>query len=423
MTSTDRPRRAARPVLFQPVPAPLAAARLLSPDALVAGRVAGERHLQQRLHRLVQVGRDATRERRRPRRPRMASLWVTARGKVEWRGTAAPPPPGRWGAVVRPVAMATCDLDRPLALGATAFPRPLHLGHECVAEVVAVGDDVTSITVGDIVAVAFQISCGRCLPCRRGLTGSCAAVPPLSMLGFGAVGGAWGGVMAEQVAVPYADAMLVPLPAGVDPVAAASVGDTLSEAYRHVAPHLDRLQAASRQSAVVIVGALDHRSSLSPSVTLYAAQIVHALAPEADCVVVDQRAWVQREGQRVGIEISPPRRLRGVRAPLVIDGSFDRRGLLVALQATAPEGLCSCAGTLHRQVPVPGALMYGRNMTLVVRRSHIRAVMPHVLDLLAAGQIRPDRVINQIGAFDQAPELIAAHLRAPMTKTVLVRDR
>jgi threonine dehydrogenase-like Zn-dependent dehydrogenase len=39
-------------------------------------------------------------------------------------------------AIVRPLAVAMCDLDLPMILGLTLFPLPIHLGHECVAEVV-----------------------------------------------------------------------------------------------------------------------------------------------------------------------------------------------------------------------------------------------------------------------------------------------
>ena len=61
------------------------------------------------------------------------------------------------------------------------------------------------------------------------------------MYGFGIAGGLWGGVIADQLAVPFADAMLVPLPDGIDVVAAASVADNVSDGYRHVAPHLPAL--------------------------------------------------------------------------------------------------------------------------------------------------------------------------------------
>jgi threonine dehydrogenase-like Zn-dependent dehydrogenase len=38
--------------------------------------------------------------------------------------------------------------------------------------------------------------------------------------GFGMAGGHWGGTLADELVVPFADAM--PLPDGVDPIAAAS---------------------------------------------------------------------------------------------------------------------------------------------------------------------------------------------------------
>jgi alcohol dehydrogenase len=113
----------------------------------------------------------------------------------------------RWST---PLPVATCDLDRPLALGATPFPLPLRFGHECVAEVLSVGDQVARLRPGQRVVVPFQISCGSCSPCQAGHTGNCASVPPISMYGFGVAGGHWGGALSDQLAVPYADAMLVP---------------------------------------------------------------------------------------------------------------------------------------------------------------------------------------------------------------------
>ena len=76
---------------------------------------------------------------------------------------------------------------------------------------------MTSVAAGDRVVVPFQISCGECERCLAGLTGDCRAVRPGSMYGFGAFGGEWGGLLSDLVRVPFADAMLVPLPAGIAP--------------------------------------------------------------------------------------------------------------------------------------------------------------------------------------------------------------
>ena len=395
---------------------------LISPAAAAAGRVALERQPGQRVRRLVEVGADAFRERRHPRRARMQSLVLGHGARLTWRETAIPAPPGPLGAVVTPLAMATCDLDRPLGLGATPFPLPLHLGHECVGVVVAVGDDVRTVRRGNRVAVPFQVSCGACPACRHGLTGSCRAVPPLSMYGFGVAGGAWGGVFSEQMAVPYADAMLVPLPEAVDPVAVASVGDTLSDAYRHIAPHLDRVRRHPEGPRIIIVGAVRRRSRFSASVPLYAGQIARALLPEASVVIIDARPSVREHGTSLGLEMQAPVRVRHLSAPLVVDCSADPLGLDLALRATAPDGLCSCAGTLHSSVRVPATLMFGRNVTLTVSRSHIRSVMPAVLDLVAAGRIDPGAVTTAVAPFGDATRTLREHLLGGGTKTVLVHS-
>jgi len=189
---------------YRPAPVPRRVAVAVSGGGRSMVTVAAERDLGLRLSRARALAADRLVQWRRPSRPRMRALVVRSPGRLEWRDVPVPPPPGPGAALVRPIAMATCDLDRPLALGRTAFPSPLQLGHECVAEVVSVGDEVRRVAVGDRVVVPFQVSCGRCPACLRGLTGNCRSVPPLAMYGFGLAGGLWGGVLSEQVGVPFA---------------------------------------------------------------------------------------------------------------------------------------------------------------------------------------------------------------------------
>jgi alcohol dehydrogenase len=121
----------------------------------------------------------------------MRALSVSPGARFAWREVPVPPPPGPAAAIVHPIAVATCDLDRALALGATPFLLPLHFGHECVAEVLSTGEQVQTVNPGDRVVVPFQISCGRCPRCQAGLTANCQSVPPISMYGFGIGGGHW----------------------------------------------------------------------------------------------------------------------------------------------------------------------------------------------------------------------------------------
>src|SRR3954447_8022649 len=162
----------------------------------------------------------------------MRQLTLTAPKSLEWHDVPEPDLRSAGEALVRPLAVATCDLDHPMVAGDTPFPLPIALGHECVAEVVATGADVLGVRPGDRVVVPFQISCGTCERCRRGLTGNCASVAPLSMYGFGALGGEWGGMLSDLALVPYADAMLVPLPERVDPAVVPSAADNMTDGWR-----------------------------------------------------------------------------------------------------------------------------------------------------------------------------------------------
>ena len=67
--------------------------------------------------------------------------------------------------------------------------------------------------------------------------------------------------------------------------------------------------------------------------------------------------------------------------------------------------------------------MFGRNSTLTVARSHIRTVIPEVLDLVAAEQIHPESVTTTIASFEDAPKALSDHLRGATTKTILVPTR
>src|SRR5262249_49650913 len=148
-------------------------------------------------------------------------------------------------ALVRPLAVARCDIDVPLTSGVFPIRQPFALGHECVAEVVALGDGVRGLEIGQRVVVAFQVSCGRCRSCAAGHTANCDAYPVLSDFGMQPLSGTeYGGMLADLVRVPHAQAMLAPVAAALDSVALASVSDNVLDGYRAVAPHLADLPGA-----------------------------------------------------------------------------------------------------------------------------------------------------------------------------------
>jgi alcohol dehydrogenase len=381
--------------------------------------VALEHQRAMRVKRIASAASDRGRQRLRPTRARIRALSISTGARFAWRSVPAPPSPGPEGAIVHPIAVATCDLDRALALGATPFPLPFHFGHECVAEVLAVGERVATVHPGDRVVVPFQISCGRCGRCRAGLTGNCESVPPISMYGFGVGGGHWGGAVSDQLAVPYADGMLVPLPAGIDPAAAASVADNVSDGYRHIGPHLPALLERDPASHVLIVGAMRKRSRFSASVPMYAGLIARAFGAR-EVLFVDARRTVRAQAERLGLTALAPSELQGLApAPLVIDASASPRGLSAALSHTDRDGICSSIGTLHQNARIPAGLMYARNATFHIGRTHARAVIPRVLELIVDGRLKPEAVTTHVASLDEAPHALREHTLGDATKTIL----
>jgi threonine dehydrogenase-like Zn-dependent dehydrogenase len=337
----------------------------------------------------------------------MKQLMFIQPGRVEWRDVPEPKLESAGDALVRPLAVAACDLDASIIRGQVQVPGPFSLGHECIAEVTAVGPEVKTVQVGDRVVVPFQISCGACPACRRGNTANCTGVEPRrAMFGLGTIAGKdWGGALSDAMRVPHADAMLVPLPAGVDPVAVASLSDNLVDAWRTVAPPL----AANPGASVLIVG------GGAVSIAVYAVAIARALG--ADVTYVDASEERLELARSFGATVvARPGRRQG-RHPITVDASTSKDGLHLAIRSTAPGGLCTSVGIyFQNELPLPLLEMYTDGITFVTSRVDSRPTIPRVLELVTSGRLHPERITTRVVPFTDAAEA----LNAPFTKLVLV---
>jgi len=85
------------------------------------------------------------------------------------------------------------------------------LGHEPMGVVVEVGTAVTDLRVGDRVVVPFNIACGRCFMCSRGLQSQCETTQNrdqgtgAALFGYTKLYGQIPGGQAEYLRVPLAD--------------------------------------------------------------------------------------------------------------------------------------------------------------------------------------------------------------------------
>ena len=313
-------------------------------------------------------------------------------------------------ALVRPIAVATCDLDPMIVAGISPFEGPFALGHECVAEVAEAGDAVHRIRPGQLVSVPFQISCGTCAACARGRTGNCESVERMSTYGFGPAVDRFGGFLSDLVLVPYADHMLAPLPDGVNPEAAASVSDNISDAWRAVAPQLRSEPGAE----VLIVG-----GASSGSIGLYAAGIAVALGSRR-VVYADENAHRRAVAETLGAQTfgDPlPRRLGAF--PITVDAGATATALACALRSTAPDGVCtSVAIYFGDPPPLPLLEMYTKIISFATGRVHARTVMPEVLRLIDSGALRPELVTTRVVDWDDAADAL---VEGGYTKLVISR--
>ena len=339
----------------------------------------------------------------------MRQLTCVGPNAIEWRDVPEPRLEGDGEALVRPLAVARCDIDLFLTSGLFPSRGPFALGHECVAEIVALGDAVHGLEVGQRAVVSFQVSCGACASCGAGHTANCERYPVLSDYGMQPLSGTeYGGMLADVVRVPHATAMLAPVAPTLDPVALGSVSDNVLDGYRAVAPHV----AAFPGADVLIV------CHGSKSIPLYAAQAAIALgAGRVDYASDDAEvlALAERLGAHpIRTDFEKPER----RYPIVVDAGLTPNGLRYAVRATQPEGtLQSVSFYAGGDLPMPLGRLYTLGIKFFVGRAHAAALLPEVMRLIEAGRLRPGEVTTRVADWEDC----AAAYVEPAIKLVVRR--
>jgi threonine dehydrogenase-like Zn-dependent dehydrogenase len=124
-------------------------------------------------------------------------------------------------AIVQITSSGLCGSDLHLyeTLGPFMTPGDV-LGHEPMGIVQEVGPDAGDLAVGDRVVIPFQICCGRCWMCERGLHTQCETTQVrdqgmgAALFGYTKLYGQVPGAQAEYLRVPHADFMPIRVPEG-----------------------------------------------------------------------------------------------------------------------------------------------------------------------------------------------------------------
>lgn len=254
------------------------------------------------------------------------------------------------------------------------------MGHEMTGEVVAVGSDVESLEVGDLVVSPFTTSCGACFYCASGLTSRCER----GQL-FGWVEGGRGlhGGQAELVRIPLADTTLVKVPPETPLDHALLAGDVLSTGFFAAA------------SAGVGPGT---------TVAVLGCGPVGLMAVVASCELGAERVYaVDRLPERLGLaerfgavpvdfsREDPVARLAeatdGRGADIALEAASTPAATRLAVDLLRPGGTVSAVAVHNEErLPFTPIEAYDKNLTYKTGRCPARHFMDRTLDIVAGGR-------------------------------------
>jgi D-arabinose 1-dehydrogenase-like Zn-dependent alcohol dehydrogenase len=269
-------------------------------------------------------------------------------------------------------------------------------GHELVGTVAELGAGVDTLRVGERVMAYFYLACGHCDLCRL-------AHEPLCRNLRGNVGVAADGGYAEYCALPAFN--LLPVPAGVAPVAATAIPDAIATPF-----HVSRRAGIAPGDVVMVVGA-------GGGVGIHMVQMARLFG--ARVLGVDVGEAKLKAAREAGAEA-------------VIDAGGDAAGAIKAAAPTGPsvavdlvgsrETLGLCLDTLDKRgrlvclTTFPGVStevsprrLVADEISVLGSRYCSRWEMARAGELVADGRIRP--VVSEVVPLERVDEL-HARLRA-----------
>jgi 2-desacetyl-2-hydroxyethyl bacteriochlorophyllide A dehydrogenase len=315
-------------------------------------------------------------------------------------------------AIVRIEASGVCGSDLHIYHGRVQIEPGFTIGHEYVGTVIAAGDDVRELGVGDRVLGCFQTACGHCFFCRRGWFHKCDSS---RTFGHGATLGSLQGTQAEQALVPNADLVLRRIPAGMSDDVALFAGDVMGTGY-HAA-----VDSGLRPGDVAAV------LGLGP-VGLCAVQA--ALAVGASRVIavdsVAERLSMAESFGALPVHLSegdPKTAVReatdGRGVDVCIDAVGDPRALELALRLTRKCGTVQTIGVYAERCEVHMGLLWIKALRLCSGHANVIGHLDSVLAMMSSGALDPTPLVSNHMALEEAPEAYRLYDRREALKIVL----
>lgn len=264
---------------------------------------------------------------------------------------------------------------------------PLRLGHEMVGEVVARGDDVCALQIGDRVVPGSGVSCGDCAACAAGRTNLCRSYWTIGLHGHGG--------LCEQLAVP------------------ASICRKVSDGCP------DDLAVMAQPLAVALHAVDRARIEATSTVAVYGAGSIGAFALAAlatmarTTIAVDVHDQRLHAARRLGVTetihagrqdpaAAVLERTGGLGADVVVEASGTADGLAGAARSVRPGGNLHLVGLYGDAAPLPLTRLVLNEVDVTTSKVHNCAVdLPHALQLLGADTDRWYRLVAESLPLDE----------------------
>ena len=271
------------------------------------------------------------------------------------------------------------------------------MGHEAIGVVEAVGADVRTMRVGDVVVAPFAYSDGTCVFCHEGIHTSCIHG---GFFGTGEVGGG----QAEAVRVPQADGTLVVLPVDQGDALMPSLltlTDVMGTGHHgavaaKVGP--GKTAAVVGDGAVGLCGVIAARRLGAEQIILLGRHPDRiALAREFGATDV-----VSERGEEAVERVRELTDGFGVHSVLECVGL--EQSTLTAIAIARPGGAVGRVGVPQDET-MPAALpAFYNNVTVGGGPAPVRAYIEELLPDVLEGRIEPGRVFDRVASLDEVPD-------------------
>jgi 2-desacetyl-2-hydroxyethyl bacteriochlorophyllide A dehydrogenase len=342
----------------------------------------------------------------------MRAVTFQAPGEVQVDEVAEPELLAPDDAIVRVQASGICGSDLHIYHGRVQIEPGFVIGHEFVGEVVAAGDEVSRVGVGDRVLGTYGTACGECFYCRREEFHKCDEA---RVFGHGETLGSLQGAQAELLLVPHANLTLRKVPEGLSDDVALFAGDVMGTAFHAVASRplaegetaailglgpvgLCAVQAAKAAGAseVVAVDTVEDRLGMAES---FGATPVHLTEQ-------DPRAEVKKVTDGRGVDLA----VEAVGNPEALD---------LALRLARKAGTVSVTGVYAERAEVHMGVLWIKALTLTSGHANVIKHLDPVLELLSTGELDPAPLVTHHMKLDEAPDAYRAYDNREALKIVL----